>query len=128
MNQLYQLSSEIAILEAISPRTFSCGGTGGLRQVQFGRKSLWAFAAAREHTEVSFRDTENIWEFLPAKIVFFHGNVPGQKLGLMMGMKHWFHGDFMGFQEMDTVDIYQRQEEFKRSYSMGVIVYGDYGV
>ena len=23
----------------------------GLRQVHFGRKSLWAFAAAREHTE-----------------------------------------------------------------------------
>ena len=96
MNQLYQLSSEIAILEAISPRTFSCGGTGGLRQVQFGRKSLWAFAAAREHTEVSFRDTENIWEFLPAKIVFFSRECTWAKIGTYDGdeaLISWgFHG------------------------------------
>ena len=33
------------------------------RQVQFGRKSVWAFAAAREHTEASEKDLEKPCDF-----------------------------------------------------------------
>ena len=71
-------------------------------QVQFGRKSVWAFAAAREHTEATrakLRSPRRRWENqrnLAPKKMGFHGNWSQISLG--------FHWDFIGISSGFTTE------------------------